>query len=320
MRPCRAIVIGPLLLLFALGCDRRGEIVVFHATSLRRVFSDAAEELAREAPRWRVRLEPSGSQVAARKITELGARADVIAVADARVVDRMLVPRHAGFTLDFATNEIVLAHKDHSRFTDEISTATLAAVLSRDGVRLGCVDPDLAPIGYHTLLAWRLCEAPLGAPGLAARLRARCAREHVMPDETELLALLEARAVDYVFLYRSTAEDHHLKITALPDACSLGRPDLAAAYSAAEVEVRMAQGSPRTRIHGAPIVYGLTIPDSAPNPAGAKRFVALLLGETGRRLLTRAGFRPLRPAVARGPRPLPAELQALLGPPGPEPR
>ncbi|HEY3352390.1 MAG TPA: substrate-binding domain-containing protein [Polyangia bacterium] len=293
------------------GCDRRAEIVVFHAASLRRAFSDAAAALEAADPRVRVRLEPSGSQVAARKVSELGLRADVVAVADAGIVDRMLVPDHAAFAVDFATNELVLAHRDHSRYTDAITTGSFAEVLARPDVRLGCVDRDLAPIGYHTRLAWRLCERALGAAGagLEARLVARCAREHVAPDETELLALLESRAVDYAFVYRSTAEDHHLKITALPDACSLGRRELAASYAAAEVEVRMRQGAGPTRVRGGPITYGLTIPKDAPNPAGARRFVALLLGASGRQTLERSGFRPLVPAAARGA--LPGELAGL---------
>jgi molybdate/tungstate transport system substrate-binding protein len=177
-------------------------------------------------------------------------------------------------------------------------------VLQRPGVRLGRVDPETAPLGYHTLLAWRLC-ATGARQGLAEALAARVPRQHLAPDETELLALLEARAVDYAFLYRSSAEDHRLKITALPEACNLSRRDLAGRYAAAEVTIR---GKP---LRGAPVTYGVTIPKSAPQPAAAARLVALLLGEEGGRLLQRAGLHPLRPAPCRGCAALPAALAPL---------
>jgi len=43
---------------------------------------------------------------------------------------------------------------------------------------------------------------------LAARLAGQCAKEHgvvLIHDEAELLTLLEARAIDYAFVFRSTA-------------------------------------------------------------------------------------------------------------------
>jgi molybdate/tungstate transport system substrate-binding protein len=308
---------GLLCLVVATGCRRSAtEVAVFYATSLTAVLGDAADKFQHDNPRVRVRLEPSGSQVAARKVVELGMRADIVAVADAGIIGKMMIPRHASWNVIFATNEIVLAHKDHSRFTDEITTQNWPSVLLRPGVRLGRADPDTAPVGYHTLLAWQLA-AKSGTYGdagvnLAARLSGLCAKEHVTHDEAELLTLLEARAVDYAFVFRSTAEDHHLKITALPVDQNLSQPELAEHYASASVEVRMKQGDGRTRITGGPITYGLTIPSGAPHVAEAQRLVATLLGESGRRLLERRGFRPAKPAWCSPCTALPEELRSLV--------
>jgi molybdate/tungstate transport system substrate-binding protein len=286
---------GLLCLVAVVGCRKPStEVVVFYASSLTAVLGDVAERFQRENPQIRARLEPSGSQVAARKVVELGMRADIVAVADAGIIGKMMIPRHASWNVIFATNEIVLAHKDHSRFTDEISTQNWPGVLGRPGVRLGRADPDTAPLGYHTLLAWQR------------------AKEHVTHDEAELLTLLEARAIDYAFVFRSTAEDHHLKITALPAEQNLSQPELAANYASVSVEVRMKQGEGKARITGGPVTYGITIPADAPHDAEARRFVVTLLGEGGRRLLERRGLRPAKPAWCDPCTTLPDELGSLV--------
>lgn len=303
------------LLVAGFACKPRPtEIAVFYASSLSAVLSDAAEAFLKDEPRFRLRLEPSGSQVAARKVCELGMRADLIAVADANLIPRMLIPDHASWNLVFATNEMVLAHRDHSKLTDQIKADNWPEVLLRADVRLGRVDPDTAPLGYHTLMVWQLAEAAGGpaTTGLAAKLTAKCAKPHVTHDEAELVTLLEARAIDYAFVFRSTAEDHHLKLVALPPEINLSRPDLAAHYAGASVEVRMRQGQGSTRIAGSPVTYGLTIPRQAPQAEAAARFVAFLLGDRGRRLLERRGFRVVTPATCAPCVELPAGLGAPL--------
>jgi molybdate/tungstate transport system substrate-binding protein len=297
-----------------LACKPKKEIVVFHAASLSRFFVEVGERFERAHPKYKIRAEPSGSQVAARKVAELGLKADLVVVADIRVVDQLLLPSHADWTLGFATNEIVLAHASHSRFTEEVTTATWPEVLTRPDVRLGRVDPDLAPIGYQALIVWKLTEqkSPESA-GLSGKLAARCSPEHVVSDESELVALLESRAVDYAFLYRSTADDHRLKMTELPAEANLGRTDLASAYDEAEVEVRMKSGASKVKIRGAPLLYGLAIPRNAPNPEGALLLTTFILEEEGRAALTRSGFRPTVPAKTAAVDKLPPALRHLTG-------
>jgi molybdate/tungstate transport system substrate-binding protein len=299
------------------GCRaRKVELVVYYATSLSAVLGDLATAYQQKHPNVHVRLEPSGSQVAARKISELGMKADVVAVADARLIDKMLIPKHASWNAIFATNEIVIAHKDHSRYTDEIGEGNWAEVLTRPEVRLGRADPDTAPIGYNTLFVWQLAEqaGKLGAAGvdLTKRLLARCAPEHVTHDEAELLSLVESRAVDYAFLFRSTAEDHHLKTVALPSELNLSRMALAPDYARAKVEVRMKQGDGRAVLTGAPVTYGVTIPLNAPNAVAAADFLAFVLSDEGVRGLVRRGFRPVLPATCTACNGLPPALVARV--------
>jgi molybdate/tungstate transport system substrate-binding protein len=312
---CRKVVLM-LALLGVTACRARTtEVVVFYASSLTSLLGDAREAFERANPQVRIRLEPSGSQVAVRKVTELGMRADVVAVADAGLIEAMMVPSYATWNASFATNEIVLAHKDHSKWTDQITAENWSEVLTRAGVRLGRADPDTAPIGYQTLMVWQLAEAAGIRPGvLVQALSEHCAKEHVVHDEAELLTLLEARAIDYAFLFRSTAEDHHLKILTLPVEINLSRPELATRYAVAGVAVNMKRGGGQGRVKGAPIVYGLTIPRGARHPEEAARLVSSLLGEAGRTLLSRRGFHPLGPATCNPCTGLPAPLATLVQP------
>ncbi len=299
------------------GCrSHTTEIVVFHASSLSAVLGDAAAAFQKDNPGLRLRLEPSGSQVAVRKVSELGMRADVVAVADAPLIDRMMIPTHATWDAVFATNEVVIAHKDHSKWTDQVGIQNWPEVLTREGVRLGRADPDTAPIGYQTLMVWQLAElsgAYGGAgTGLTAKLQAHCSADHVVHDEAELLGLLESRAIDYAFLFRSTAEDHHLKILSLSPEINLSRSDLAGRYAAASVEVRMKRGQGSARVQGAPVSYGMTIPISAPHAVAAEKFLAFFFGEFGRRLLLRRGFHPASPVRCNPCLGLPKDLAGLV--------
>jgi len=309
-----------LLPLLAGGCKARGqEVLVFAAASLARSFSHLEERVEADTPGLDVVLEISGSQVACRKLTELNRRADVVAVADHRLLQEMLIPAHARYNIRFTANEVVLAHMQHSRHTEEITADNWYEVLSRPGVRLGLVDPALAPIGYRTRLVWQLAQRWLAQQGkrreLVRSLEARCAKEHVTPHEGELLQLLQSRTVDYVFVYRSSAEEHNLKVLPLPDAYNLGAPGQNDRYAAASIKVRLRHGSAPQTLRGAAVVYGVTIPRNPPNPAGAETLVRALLNKQGRRILRRTGFRPLAPARCGQRQELPASLRALTTPP-----
>jgi molybdate/tungstate transport system substrate-binding protein len=284
------------------GCQgaRDQRVVVFYASSLSRMLGEAERALEAADPRLDVVLEPSGSQVAARKVAELQRPADLVISADWRVLEQILVPRHAPWVLGFTSNEIVLAYGEHSPGAGELDAARWPAVLLRDGVRLGRVDEDTAPLGFQTLVVWELAAVALGPPDLATRLRARCDPAHVVSDAEELVALLETRSVDFAFLQRNLVEEHRLQAVRLGPALDLSRPERAAEYARVRVPVRLRSGEPPVELAGAPAVYGLCVPRRAANPEGALRLVRFLLSPEGGRALARSGFTPLPPALLAG--------------------
>jgi molybdate/tungstate transport system substrate-binding protein len=117
------------------------------------------------------------------------------------------------------------------------------------------------------------------------------------PKETDLLALLEAGVIDYLFIYRSVAVQHGLQFLELPPEVNLADPERADYYGRVSVVQRADRPGGSARVAASPIVYGVTIPTAAPHPEAARRFVEMLLSQTGRRMMAEAGQEPLRPAL-----------------------
>jgi len=245
-------------------------------------------------------VQISGSQEAARKVSEYGLPADVVIVADYRVIEWLLRPAHARWTVRFATNELVIAYSERSKYASEISPDNWPAILLRPGVKVARADENLAPVGYQTLLCWQLAaikyRALLKGRDLAATLLARTSEDLVRPDVTGLVPLIGTRA-DYAFVYRSVAYGHNLPYVRLPGEVNLADPSQAAFYGQAHVQLP----EPKRTVDGAPIVYGLTIALNAPHPEAATVFVEALLGAGGRKVLERNGFTPLPEPVCSDP-------------------
>ena len=309
-----------MIVLFACSCsgsrerDTAVKLVVFHAGSLSVPMREMAEAFEREHPGVEVLLEAAGSRACARKITDLGRLCDVMASADYTVIDELLIPERAEWNIKFAANEMAIVYRGSSRMADEIGARNWHEVLLRGDVSFGRSDPDADPCGYRTVLALKLAESYYGIEGLAARMLEKDT-EHIRPKETDLLALLEAGAIDYIFLYRSVAEQHGLEYLVLPDEINLANPELAGRYAAVSVEVSGKEPGTTITKRGAPMVYGVTIPSNAPNPELAVEFVAFMLDASkGLAIMERNGQPPLVPSPTDTYTKIPERLRAFALP------
>ncbi|MGH7751877.1 MAG: tungstate ABC transporter substrate-binding protein WtpA, partial [Gemmatimonadales bacterium] len=273
------LVAGAYLLAVPAGAQElSGRLVVFNAGSLAAPFRDLLREFERRNPAVDVIQESSGSLEAARKLTELGRIPDVIGVADYHVISSLLVPRHAGWYAGFARTAMVLAYTHRSIGGREITGESWWRILLRPGVRVGRSDPVLDPNGYRTLMVYQLAEAHYRDPGLAARLLEASPRRFVRPKAADLVALLQAGELDYAWSYRSIAETVGLRYVSLPPEVDLSDPARGEWYARARVRVPGTErtGADSVEFRGEPIVYGLTIPRAATNPAAARAFVRFL--------------------------------------------
>ena len=291
-----------VFLLVGIACAQRSDrrVVIARASTLTLPF----DELARELPAYQFEQESGGSRFLVRKLADLQARMDVLAVADVSLLEALARdPAHAQLApwwVVFARNEVVLAYTPRSRFAAEINSANWFDVLRRPGVSSGYANPDLDPEGYNTLLCWKLAEGHYHRPGLYDALRAAVPARNLRDHSVALLALLEAGELDYAWQYLSVARQHHLRTLRLPPEINLGDPARAAAYAAVSVQVAGPRPGVAATLHGAPITYAATIPATSADPAGAEAFIERLVAPAGQRVLRDFDQQPVVPARLEG--------------------
>ena len=287
------------------------ELTIFHAGSLSVPFREVSALFEQRHPGVTVKPEAAGSRECARKISDLGRSCDVFGSADYEVVENLLIPEHVDFNIRFATNEMAIVYTGKSNRADEISPSNWPEILLKDDVVFGRSDPNSDPCGYRTVMVFQLAEKHYGMPGLAQTLEKKHGDRYIRPKETDLLALLEAGEIDYLFIYRSVGQQHGLTILRLPDEISLRSPELADLYGSATVAVTGKQPGELITRAGGPIVYSVTIPNSAQSQKLAEAYVALLLSAEGQATMSKCGQEPIVPAQTLQYDRVPARLQPL---------
>jgi molybdate/tungstate transport system substrate-binding protein len=268
-----------------------------------------SEAFRKEYPGIRIFREAAGSRACARKIADLGRSCDVFASADHTVIDTLLIPEFAHWNIKFATNEMCIAYGPESRRSSEITEENWHRILLSDDVHFGRSDPNSDPCGYRAVMMIQLAESYYGIDALSDKMLEKDLR-YIRPKETDLLALLELREIDYIYIYRSVAEQHGLQRILLPDEINLREPELAHEYSMASVEISGTQPGETIVRRGSPILYGVTIPNNSPNPRAAIAFVSFLLDEEeGQRILVKNGQSSAVPSSSNTYDKIPAELR-----------
>ena len=260
-------------------------------------FLDAIREGCAKELSLSIENEPSGSQVACRKVTELGKPCDLLMLADTELVAPLLGER-VSFRIDFATDAMVLAVGSRAPHVDEVAK-DWPGVLLRDDVDLARADESLAPTGYRTFMVWNLTESVSGPRDLEARLRAKPAK--VVDHVTLLTPLLQNGEADYAFVYRSICVAQGIRYVELDPRVNLGDPDRD--YSAARVSIRVrdARGDRSVTMTGRPVCWCLAPPDSDGRglPEKTARFVEHVLRDRSG-VLRELGLTPLSPARLHG--------------------
>jgi molybdate/tungstate transport system substrate-binding protein len=317
------------------------------ATSLQFPFESVEEDFEKAYPNVDVQIEGHGTIQVIRHVTELGQHNDLLFVADYGLIPVMMYDTkmpdsdesYADYYIRFATNSLVLAYTDNSRYANEINSENWYSILVRPDVTLGLGNPQVASIGYRAITAIQLAENYYGAPHLfhdliSANLsppinsisdgetytiivpevqNPKGEKLKLRSSEVDLTALLDSGHLDYCLIYLSNALQYGFNYIELPDEINMGSPQYKNVYEQVQViyeHQRFATISlDRT---GETIYYGVTIPKNAPHPDLAEKFLKFLLEGTGKNDFELAHHPVFSPSFTDNIAAVPESLRSLV--------
>lgn len=288
----------------------------------------------RDHPNVDVQVSSGGSAYMIRRVTDLGQSCDVLASADYSLIPTLMInatPQTADFVIEFARNSMIIAYTDNSAYHDEINEANWPDILRREGVKFGFSNPNHDPCGYRAQMTIQLAELYYNDSWLyddlvmnntnmidvefddsSGKYSVRVPSELVVENtdklmvrdaEVDLTSALESGSLDYLFIYESVAFRHASsgeRYIKLPREINLNDTTFESHY--AKVSVTQFADNENTSkiktIEGKPIVYGITIPNTAVNYELAKEFLKMVLMEEGQSVMDTAGQEPIIPGHA----------------------
>jgi molybdate/tungstate transport system substrate-binding protein len=283
-----------------------GTLIVFGAGTLATPFAAEIAAFKQANPGVTVHSQFGASGDMVKAVTQLHQPDDVLGVADYSLIPKLMFPASATWYLGFVSNAITFAYTSHSKGASGLTAANWYKVLAQPGVHIGRSNPAADPSGYQILQMLQLANGYYNRPGLSASVLKNSPDSSVAETETSLLAALQSGQIDYLAIYTSTAQEEHLKYIALPTQINLSDPAMAAEYA----KVSINAGSLGT-LTAKPIIYGLTIPASAPNAALGEKFISFVLGPQGQAIMHSQGFVVISPALANPQGKVPASIQPL---------
>jgi molybdate/tungstate transport system substrate-binding protein len=286
-----------------------GTLIVFGAGTLATPFTAEMAAFRKQNPGVTIHSQFAASADMVKDITQLGQPADVLGVADYSLIPKLMsdpAKPHATWYVGFVGNQITFAYTSHSKGASQLTPANWYKVLAEPGVHIGRSNPAADPSGYQILQLLQLAQAYYKDPTLSASVLKNSPDSSVAETETSLLAALQSGQIDYLAIYRSDALEEHLKYIALPTQINLSDPAMAAAYA----KVTINAGS-LGMLTAKPIIYGLTVPSTAPDAALGQKFVAFVLSPQGQAIMRSNGFVVISPALASSQDKVPASLRSL---------
>jgi len=283
-----------------------GTLIVFGAGTLATPFAAEIAAFEKANPGVTVHSQFSASGDRVKAVTQLHQPDDVLGVADYSLIPKLMFPASATWYLGFVSNAITFAYTSHSKGASGLTAANWYKVLAEPGVRIGRSNPAADPSGYQTLQMLQLANGYYHQPDLSASVLKNSPDSSVAETETSLIAALQSGQIDYLAIYTSTAQKEPLKYIPLPPQINLSNPAMAAEYG----KVSINAGSLGT-LTAKPIIYGLTIPASAPNAALGEKFISFVLSSQGQTIMRGNGFAVISPALANPQGKVPASIKPL---------
>jgi molybdate/tungstate transport system substrate-binding protein len=299
-----------------------GTLSVLSAGSLAPILPSLAQDFAKATPGVSAPLAAQlyeGSSAAASALTLPDQPYDLFVAADFRVIPQHLEPPTAtvaSWEAVFAADPLVLAYEPGAAGLSGINSTNWYQKIVDSGVTLGVANASSDPLGANAIFALELTDMLThqgGAfydhffqGGIGALASPTAAAKYV--SENVASTALSTGEVSTFLIYQSYAKVDHLAYVALNASVSLGAYDPTDVARYATVSTTVLSGTSTEVKRGAPILFALTVPNTAPEYALGVAFAAFLLSNATAVTWAVDGFVPLAPLWTDEPAHLPAAL------------
>lgn len=344
-----AIILAATIVFFAYVVVPSSKITlkVYCAASLLFPLEKARQAFEQSHPDVNVEVEGHGSIQVIRQVTELGSKADLLMVADYSLIPLMMYnstesgsnQTFADWYVRFASNKVVLAYMNSSKYASEVNVTNWFSILQRPDVVFGFPNPMIDALGYRTLMAIQLAttyyddntifhdlitqnfDPPTNCIPFDDRytilvpevMQPKGRNVVLRASSIQLIPLLESGSIDYCFLYLSNARQSGLNYVEFADEFSLGNPQFEGLYERVTVEFELQRfASVGLNRLGKTIYYGFTIPSNAERKGLAADFAKFLLSGEGRSIFESVWHPVFLPSYTDNKESLPPVLQDLV--------
>ncbi|HEY6239076.1 MAG TPA: substrate-binding domain-containing protein [Thermoplasmata archaeon] len=259
-----------------------------------------------------------GSLLVMSAVAQLGGSFDVVAAADYRLIPANLEPDWTSWEVVFATSPEALVYDPTVAALDGMNTSNWPSKVLASGVPMGVANASTDPNGYNQIFVLEL-EGLLQNGSLSAlydHFFTTPVGSYAIPNptttrvesESNVASLISSHAVGLFITYRSYAVSHGLSYVDLDPAVGLGSTDPVneATYAQASTTIEPAGGT--QLLHGAPVLFSVTVPHNAPDAALGLAFVHVLLSPVGGSVLSADGLTPIFPGWCDRPIAVPSIL------------
>ncbi len=300
---------------------------IYGAGTLDTLFPQLANALVNETPGI---TAPAAAQTYEGSIdittafTTTGAKSDVAAVADYRLIPQLLEPKYASYEVVFGSTAEVLAYNASIPAFSGINSTNwaqkLESAIGASGKPLGVWNASGDPNGYNEIFSMQLqgmlyngstnavySQFYSGGPGqIAVPNPATTKVEH----ESQAASLVQEGVVSAVITYRSYAVVNHMSYVPFNPIVGLAANNSTALadYAKLSTSILSASGSIQP-VAAAPVLFAVTVPTNAPNAALGAAFIHLILSPQGAAILSEGGaFVPIFPGWSDVPGAVPSVL------------
>lgn len=310
------------------GAVQNSTLSVLGAGTLDSVFPQIASQLVNETPGI---SDPTADQTyegsldVTTAISSTDALTDVAAVADFRLIPQLLESKYAKYEVVFASSPEVLVYDPSLPAFNGVNESNWGAKLVADvetkgNAPMAVWNASTDPNGYNEIFSLELqgmlygngsgdyystfYSGPDGTPAVWNPSTT------IFEHESQAATLIDTGVVSALITYRGFAVANHLSFVSMNPIVGLqaNTTTALADYAKLSTTIVSATGA-LAQVSPAPVLFSVTVPSNAPNPALGAAFIHLLLSPQGNAILSAGGaFTPIFPGWSDAPGQVPSVL------------